>query len=211
MNRFLDDILSDMDWRSGEIGTIKALTTQTHLSDNKRSISRKYAVPALYAVWEGFVVQSFSKYVTIINKSNIEYSQLNINLLTYQMFHSLNMHKPPQNHNKRKDYIVNLFNKKNTLVDIPLIIDTKSNVNSKQFHAMCLNYGIVSDSLKKYDNTLNKFVNIRNKIAHGDNAVLVDSEMIYEFSQLIVDLMTELYLILDNCVQNKVFLNQEKG
>lgn len=56
MNDFEEAINSDLNWRLGEIAILKSLTVQSHLSERKKAIARKYSIPALYAVWEGYIV-----------------------------------------------------------------------------------------------------------------------------------------------------------
>lgn len=57
MNDFEEAINSDLNWRLGEIAILKSLTVQSHLSERKKAIARKYSIPALYAVWEGYIVR----------------------------------------------------------------------------------------------------------------------------------------------------------
>ena len=55
--------------------------------------------------------------------------------------------------------------------------------------------------------SLNKFLNYRNRIAHGDNAISVEPEHIIEFSQTVVSLMSDISEILNVHVMEKKYLS----
>lgn len=78
MSDFEEAINSDLNWRLGEIAILKSLTVQSHLSERKKAVSRKYCIPALYAVWEGYIVNSFKEYVKVINSEQLTFSDLNV-------------------------------------------------------------------------------------------------------------------------------------
>ncbi len=60
-----------------------------------------------------------------------------------------------------------------------------------------LRHFIVDEILdKKYDLDLNYFLKVRNDIAHGAFSIIVNEEMIEKFSFLVIDLMSEIALII---------------
>ncbi len=92
-------------------------------------------------------------------------------------------------------------------VQLPLEINTGSNVDYAELQNICNRYAVNSEQLEKYKVSLNKFLNYRNRIAHGDNAISVEPEHIIEFSQTVVSLMSDISEILNVHVMEKKYLS----
>lgn len=206
MSDFEEAINSDLNWRLGEIAILKSLTVQSHLSERKKAVSRKYCIPALYAVWEGYIVNSFKEYVKVTNSEQLTFSDLNESIKTKHMFSSLSLHQPPQTFEKKKQLVRKIQDMVSGPVQLPLEIDTGSNVNYAELQNICNRYAVNCESLEKYKVPLNKFLNYRNRIAHGDNSISVDPEHITEFSQTVVSLMVDIAEILNNHVKERKYM-----
>ena len=207
MSDFEETINSDLNWRLGEIAILKSLTVQSHLSEKKKSIARKYSIPALYAVWEGYIVNSFKEYVKIINSERLNFSDLHDSIATKHLFSLLSLHQPPQNFEKRKQLVRRIQTVLSGPIQLPLEIDTSSNVDYAELQNICNRYAVNADQLGKYKALLNKFLNYRNRIAHGDNSVAVAPEHITEFSQTVVSLMSDMTEILTVHATEKKYLS----
>jgi len=205
VNNFSYIINADLNWRFGEIAILKSLTVQTHMTENKRTVSRKYTVPAFYAVWEGFVVNAFTEYIRAINEKNLLCNNLHKDIVTHYLFSTLNLHQPPHEYSRRTSFIKKIQNSISEVVKIPLNVDTASNVDYKELSNIFFRYGVSSSKLEKYTAPLNKFVNYRNRIAHGDSSVTVDASHIVEFSETIISLMTDITDILIEHINREAF------
>jgi hypothetical protein len=60
---FRRKIGEDIDWRVSELMTIKTFPLHYELSEHHKKFFLKYSVPSIYAVWEGFVKNSFRLYM----------------------------------------------------------------------------------------------------------------------------------------------------
>ena len=207
MSVFEESISSDLNWRLGEIAILKSLTVQSHLSERKRSIARKYSIPALYAIWEGYIVNSFKEYVKIINGEHLNFSDLHDSITTKHLFSSLSLHQPPQKFEKRKRLVRRIQEMMSEPIQLPLEIDTSSNVDYAELQNICKRYAVNGEQLEKYKASLNKFLNYRNRIAHGDNSITVDAAHIAEFSQTVVSLMSDITEILTVHITEKKYLS----
>lgn len=207
MSDFEETINSDLNWRLGEIAILKSLTVQSHLSEKKKAIARKYSIPALYAVWEGYIVNSFREYVKIINSERLSFSDLHDSITTKHIFSSLCLHQPPQAFEKRIRLVRRIQEMLSEPIQLPLEIKTGSNVDYTELQNICKRYAVNSEQLEKYRASLNKFLNYRNRIAHGDNSITVDPEHIVEFSQTVVSLMSDIAEILTVHVTEKKYLS----
>lgn len=207
MSEFEENINSDLNWRLGEIAILKSLTVQSHLSERKRAIARKYTIPALYAVWEGYIVNSFKEYIKIINNEHLNFSDLHNSIITKHMFSSLSLHQPPQDFEKKKRLVQKIHNMMSEPIQLPLEISTGSNVNFTELQNIFTRYAVSIEPLHKYKSSLNKFLCYRNRIAHGDNSITVNPEHIAEFSETIISLMSDITEILTFHVIEKKYLS----
>jgi hypothetical protein len=59
MPTFIDEIVADIDWRISELATIKSIPIKYSFRLDHKDIHIKYSIPAIYAIWEGFVKNCF--------------------------------------------------------------------------------------------------------------------------------------------------------
>ncbi len=54
---------------------------------------------------------------------------------------------------------------------------------------------------------LDRLVDMRNSIAHGENSIIVDDEMLHFYSRFIIELIDEIIEKFDAFLRNEQFLN----
>ena len=64
---FIDEILTDIEWRITQLVTIRTLPIKYNLSTSDREIHNRTSIPAIYALWEGFVKEAFSIYARYLD------------------------------------------------------------------------------------------------------------------------------------------------
>ena len=62
---------------------------------------------------------------------------------------------------------------------------------------------------EKYESNLNYFLTVRNDIAHGEFSIIVDEAMIDKFSFLVIDLMSEIAVIIYDEFKGRSYLKEE--
>lgn len=65
---FKDEIEKDITWRNNQLGIIKQNASINHLSKERIDVILKYSPVAIYALFEGFVVNTFLVYIKTINQ-----------------------------------------------------------------------------------------------------------------------------------------------
>lgn len=208
MNRFGEICQADIEWRTGQIAMIKKSTVLSSTTDDMREILRKYSVPALYAIWEGFVTFIFSEYVKVINDENIPVADIDQRIMTYHSFSVLNLSSPPTHTQQKEGFVLKMLKHFSDKVNLSTDISTDANVNYKSLSSIMHRYGLDPLPSEKYQDAMNKFLMFRNKIAHGDRAIAVDNDIISEFSELINDLMSDLFLTLENAIIERKYVNE---
>ncbi|MBK6345590.1 MAG: hypothetical protein IPF68_06575 [Bacteroidales bacterium] len=69
MATFIDEILADIDWRVSELATLKSIPIRYSFRPEHKELQIKYTIPAIYAIWEGFVKSCF-----VIYSNHLEFS-----------------------------------------------------------------------------------------------------------------------------------------
>ncbi len=204
MDRIKESITEDIDWRLGEIALIKAIAIDPGFSQQKKEIALKYAIPALYSVWEGFIDFSFSEYAKYLNSMELDFCDVNIDILTHHSFSSLQLHNPPRDYNKQKEFIKRIYSflfKKFVTAPIP----TGSNVDYDQLKTICSRFGVTMVLEDKYKAKLQRFLMFRNKLAHGSKSIVVYTSDLEFFSSLVIDLMFEVQQNIFNSIDESSY------
>ena len=125
---FKDEILTDIDWRTSELASLKTIPLKYNLSQYHKGILIKYTIPSIYALWEGFVKNCFTIYIREINKLNLSIENTNINVLTHALtsLDKLSLENPRMNFQKKKEFIEYYQNRINNPLQIEQKIPTKS-------------------------------------------------------------------------------------
>ncbi len=106
---------------------------------------------------------------------------------------------------QQEKFIRNMYTTLTNPIKIVPKVQTKSNVNLEVVNNLLTSFGleVLPDS---YEGGLNKLLNFRNKIAHGEKAITVKDDHITEFTQLINDLMVDIATRIEEGLTNKTYL-----
>lgn len=199
MITFIDEILADIDWRVSQLATLKSIPIRYSFSPEHKELQIKYTVPAIYAIWEGFVKSSFIIYSNHLNTLSIGRSEIAMPLLTHQLDSECDFNNPRINFDSKQRMVSLLDSLLTDIVTIKPSVPTESNVNFKVLNKILERFCIdkVSDD---YEQKLNKLLLFRNKIAHGENAISVNLTHVTEFISTVENLMLDIAI---NVEQNE--------
>lgn len=203
----LESIKADIDWRYGELAMLKTIPHRYDISISHQQSLKTYLIPAIYALWEGFVTNSFIQYIKYINSSALSANELNINILTFAITanHTLCLANPRVDFNKQVKFVDLYNNFISNPICIPQDIPTKSNINYEVVNTI-LNIFNLKPLEEKYKDPLNKLLKFRNTIAHGERSISVSDEHICDFINMIEDLMTDICLRIECGFIHKTYL-----
>ncbi len=190
---FVDEILADIEWRVAELATLKSIPLRYNFRDDHKEMQIKYTVPAIYAIWEGFVKNCFSIYSNHLNSLSLSRSDIALALLTHQLDNECDFNNPRINFDAKKRLVSVINSLLTNTITIKPAIPTESNVNFKVLNKILERFCIekVSDA---YEAKLNKLLLFRNKIAHGENSISVNMIHITEFISTIENLMLDIVI-----------------
>ncbi|PZO29569.1 MAG: hypothetical protein DCF13_05510 [Flavobacteriaceae bacterium] len=199
METFIDEIIADIDWRVSQLATLKSIPIRYSFSPEHKELQIKYTVPAIYAIWEGFVKSSFIIYSNHLNTLSIGRSEIAMPLLTHQLDSECDFNNPRINFDSKQRMVSLLDSLLTDIVTIKPSVPTESNVNFKVLNKILERFCIdkVSDD---YEQKLNKLLLFRNKIAHGENSISVNLTHVTEFISTVENLMLDIAI---NVEQNE--------
>jgi len=204
MVTFVDEILADIDWRISELATIKSLPIKYSFRPDHKEVHIKYSIPAIYAIWEGFVKNCFTIYSNHLNTLGIKRTEISTALLTHQIDSECDFNNPRVNCKTKQKLVEQIDNLLTETIVIKPSVPTESNVNLKVLNKILERFCIskINDS---YDRGLNKLLLFRNKIAHGENSITVNMTHVTEFVSLIENLMLDITINIESCERTKTY------
>lgn len=201
----IKEIMAEREWRDNEFANIKIIYNTINESYSCQFL--KMCVPIIYAHWEGFLVSSLTILIKHLNDLNLKSEQININILTLKLDEKLDLSNARKSFGKKCEFsklLVKQINKELKLTR--KCVNTKSNLKYDVLECICEQFGFNESEFEKYKLDINKIVDIRNSIAHGENAYNPDFKNIEEWIEVIKNLMEILILEINQLLKNKTYL-----
>lgn len=206
MSDIVKIISQDIDWRMSELASLKSIPLRYHLLGHHQKMLLKYSIPSIYALWEGFVRNSFSNYRAEINSLKLTFDEFHINLIVHAItsIDKLKLENPRSSFEKKKEFTQVYLKTISESFTIPDVVPTKSNVNFEVINEILsiFNLELLPSAFKK---PLEKLLNFRNSIAHGEVLIPIRIEDVEKFTELLNDLMVEILLRIDNGLKLKTY------
>ncbi|XXM70826.1 MAE_28990/MAE_18760 family HEPN-like nuclease [Lysinibacillus sphaericus] len=202
----LDELSIELEWRVSEISMIKTIPHLYRVSDHHKEILHKYLVPALYALWEGFVVKSFEIYAKKLNKIGLQMDDFHPRIIAHDLDIKKGLKDGRTNEQKKVEFTLDLKKYFSSDLNISGKVPTKSNVKFNVINKILDRFNLEKFPRDYYEFGLSKLLKFRNDIAHGENSLAVDKEIIMELSEIVVKCMDKLNDILLEGLINKSYL-----
>ncbi|MDM8514876.1 MAE_28990/MAE_18760 family HEPN-like nuclease [Desulfobacterales bacterium HSG16] len=213
IDNLIDEIESERDWRAKEFQIIKDMYFSIR-EDKKERFYSTYSmmcIPMIYAHWEGFCATLFRHITNFLNGLNLKPDQVTIKLFTFAQSKTYDYLKGKHSFEQKCKFSTKFMDLQKKNVKLNKKFDTKSNLKFDPLSDMLDLFDIEHSSLQKYKAKLDRLVEIRNNIAHGENSIIVDDEMLYFYSGFIIELIDEIIVKFDLFLRNKQFLNSTKA
>lgn len=212
LENIFEEINQDMIWRLNELreyenilNNLNVYDEDTTLYDKQIKIILKSMLPMVYAHWEGFVKSSTEILFRYLN--SLQLSSTKFNQVYLATAYEQDLIKTPDiiNFEKRVEHLNCLYDKFEQFVNFGLKIDTESNLNSKVLKKICKRLKLDEMWIDTYNSELNRLLEYRNKIVHGENSLPFNS-----FNEIIpyIELLENLMLDFQSQLQD--LLKQEK-
>jgi len=201
----IEKIKQENEWRQTDFANIKILYKK--IPKENQALFLRMTIPYLYAHWEGFVVDSLKKIVEYFNKLALKHENVKINVFVLSINDRFNYLKGKQSFAQKCEFSETFlgslqnklkFDKKN--------INTKSNLNFNVLLELCEIFGFAKGRFEKYANDLNRFVNIRNSIAHGENSYVISIDNFENYVELVNNLIDDLQIEIEEYLSEEKYL-----
>ena len=207
MIEILEEIKQENEWRQRDFAKMKFL--YQHISQDFQKLFLRMTIPYLYAHWEGFALDALKKVINYFNKLNLQYNDVRINIFVLSLGEKFNYLKSKQSFIQKcefsESFLTNLqndlkFDKKN--------INTKSNLKFDVLVELCEIFGFEQKKFDDFKIDLDKFVNIRNSIAHGENSYVLNIGNFENYVNLVNNLIFQLQTEIEIYIEEKKYLKQ---
>lgn len=217
----------ELEWREKEVKLLYNLLSRAKDEDDRKACGKALLV-MLYSHFEGFCNIAFSIYIDIlnaekINGENIKCSQVNKNIAAISLDEIFKAIKDPNvncsffagsapnekwKHFYRRVYFLTEIN---NLFDQPIklkeeFISTKSNLKVPILSMILYHLGFPPDRFNDYTTDISNMVDRRNDYAHGEKKTGIKIEEYERFEVATFRLMNELMELLDDSLNNKLYL-----
>ena len=203
-----EELLHEVDWRTNELSIIRTIPLLCNCTDEQIEIIEKYSVVAIYSVWEGFVVESFTIYIRELNNLKLTCDKLNLNIITHDIDIKYDLTNERKHFKKKREFVSKLYGYPKSPVVITTKVPTESNINYKIINKILDHFCLEKLPKKEFEKKLDKLLFVRNKVAHGEHSIPVDKDMIQEFSYTVIKAIHEVTNSIINGFVNKAYLRK---
>ena len=186
-----DEIDLEIDWVIRETTRIKLLPHRYEFIEEEKDIYYKSMVPMIYAYLEGFVKNAIRIYMKFVNQLDLTFNDISIRLLVHKIEKKYNCFKENIKSIQNKEKLVEQLLQDINSNDKTINFNDKAiqNINSDRLNKLLreLNFKEIED--RKIKDGLNKLLQYRNGIAHGENSYRVDENLLMEFIETIIKTM----------------------
>lgn len=202
----------DLDWRSGEIASLRIAVVFAEQKDNRRSALLRSAAAILYAHYEGFTKYAWESYVDYIKAAEVCPAELCDGLARFSLRPAFSKLRGNMSDNSLWNFALKDFNRSfyRRLDDIP-VPSTESNLWPAVFRTGCADLGLVVREMDTYESRIKSLVGKRNAIAHGEAVEIKDIEELGDYEAAAFGVMYGLAYAIDNSISGRAFLQTNEA
>lgn len=202
-HKVVEEIYSNNLWRDGEFGKFK-----TNTSKVDDSLWCRMCVPMIYAHWEGFVVDSLKEMLKYLNELKLIPSQVPTNLVVICLGDSYKKLSGKQSFEQKKEFTEKFNILLSNTMEFTTKIETKSNLKSDVLKKLCCMFGFDFKKFTGITYDIDSLVNIRNRIAHGENSIVPSMQNINNYINSVTNATDLLLEEIESFLDGELYLKQ---
>lgn len=203
-----------IDWRVEELSLFKHLIASGKLAEKEKEIFGKYLITAIYALWEGFITDSFEIYIDELNGLSLEIQALSQDLIQedlkvkYEKLQNI----PKSDFVKQSKSINELNSHLNNCIQLEKAVKSSNGtIAFKEINKILTKFCLNNLPQYPWESEIKQFVKDRNAVAHGDFRSLKATDLVITingFCNLLSNLMDEILTrILDGYIKKTYLQN----
>lgn len=203
-----EEIIASREWRIRELENLKKIGILA-LSIYPQKVKDQYyrmCIPYIYAHWEGFIVESFKQLISYLNDLHLDKKTVRNELYAFSLQDILKPLTGKQSFEQTCQFAQKFTeNYDRALYIDPALLTAKSNLNYKQLVVILGKFGM-ENCLTKYQGEINQLVNQRNRIAHGENGIIVEYASISDIISMLQEIFDLLILKFEEYLSERMYL-----
>ncbi|MGY6554184.1 MAG: MAE_28990/MAE_18760 family HEPN-like nuclease [Wenzhouxiangella sp.] len=204
MHKVIEEITESNNWRDGEFAKFKL-----NPANLDKQLWFRMCIPMIYAHWEGFVVSSLKILIRYLNSLELKPDSVRTHLIVVGLGASYRSLSGKQSFKQRVEFTDRFSSLYKNSLKFAKKVDTKSNLKSTVLEELCEMFGFDFANFTNYTSDIDRLVNIRNSIAHGENSVIPDRENIEKYITVVVSAMDALVDEMQKFLDEEEYLVQK--
>ena len=207
MHDFLDDLENDLEWRRGELASLKVSLARSEEGSVKRTALLRALIVMLYAHYQGFCKFSWEYYLCEIKKQGVKRVHCTKQIAVFSLKKEFNKVKGGANSDELWKFIHTKFHAlMNEIPEFEILPDAKSNLWPDLLKTNLEQLGIYCSTLDVNSNKLSSLVNRRNSIAHGQKELVKEIDDYELLEKAVFDILYDICLSMAECLSQKTYL-----
>ena len=184
MHRVVAEIVASNEWRDGEFAKFKIGSPGVD-----EPFWYRLCIPMIYAHWEGYVVSSLKLLIDHLNGLELSAAEVPTKLVVVGLGDAYKTLSGKQSFGQRVEFTEKFRELLKMTVKFKKKIDTRSNLKSDVLLELCGMYGFEFGRFCDVTSDIDRLVNIRNSIAHGENSIVPSKDNIQNFITAVTEAM----------------------
>jgi hypothetical protein len=222
LDKLWAEIESDLEWRINEIRFFQ--NQAGSINEDKQDQFRRAIILLLYAHFEGFSKFAFTLYIESINGESIKCSEVNYSLAAAALSDFFSALRNPNSKSeifknrlpddsklhmfaREKEFVENISDFEMNVVKIPDdFIDTESNLKPVVLRKILFRLGFPHDQFSDIEGMIDKLLNFRNNIAHGQMKEGIDEKSYLSIRDSTFHIMKQIESNIMDALSNQSYL-----
>lgn len=205
-----DEIDLEIDWIIREITKIKLLPHKYEFEKEEKEIYYKSMVPMIYSYLEGFVKNAIKLYMKYVNQLELTLNDISIGLIVHKVEKQYNCFKQNIEIMQHKERLVSQIFQDILNDDSVINFNDKAiqNINADRLNKVLIELNFEKIEDKSIRDGLNKLLQYRNGIAHGENSFKVEEKNLMEFIDIVIKTIDSISDSICNGYNSKNYLRK---
>jgi hypothetical protein len=208
MNSWSNKLEQELDWREGELASLKILAVTMNNDSTRYSALLRCLVVMLYAHYEGFCKFAWDFYLESIEKQSLTRNQC---CETITIFSLKKTFKRVANDLSPKSlwqfFSEDLHHVLNEELKFELELETKSNLWPNLLQSNLEEINLCCPIIDSHRQILKGLVNRRNDIAHGKSNIIKSIQEYEQYEKAVIEVMYELALTIMESLDSQSYLS----
>lgn len=207
---FVEQIYAEREWRCQELEFCRKVPVlyTNKLFEIQKTKYWRMCIPIIYAHWEGFTISLFKTLVDYLNQENIAFSNAKECLIILANRGKFGYLQGNNSFEQQSRFIQEFMPMLYDVIQIPReSVSADSNLNYKQLQKIVKYFDFpISSKILNQKPQIERLVTFRNKIAHGENSIIIAESDVNEAIDNTIRRIDELLVCAEKYLHEQAYL-----